>query len=244
MNKIKALFLIAAILLFSGCGTKVPFKAQEALDGAALLYVYVEDKISDDESMQDSLYKIQINGKNVAGEIKSGEYKVFDMKPDTLLVTSIRRNIEKMHIKVSMEEGNSYFLKIESGSFGSSYSFEEVGTTEGQRGVSKTVLAGATGVDLTAYAPDFGGSTAGEDGKTSVPAMTEAQIDAIIEKKLSAMKAAAPVVNTPVVTTTTRSITTPKVSKMDEVQRAFDMMQNGMLTREEFNTIKAEILAK
>jgi len=31
---------------------------------------------------------------------------------------------------------------------------------------------------------------------------------------------------------------------MDEIQKAYDMKEKGMLSEEEFNTLKAEILAK
>lgn len=252
MNKIKALLILAIMLLVSGCGTKVPFKAQEPLDGAALLYVYVVDKVTVDDTMQDSLYKIQINGKNVVGSIEAGEYKVFDMKPATVLVTSLRRNIEKMHQKVTMQAGNSYFLKIESGSFGEAYSFDKVSESEGQNGVAKTTLSGATGIDVTQYTPDFGGSTAGEDSKTvAVPAMTEAEIDAIIERKIaervSKMNIPAPVavpVAAPVASPVPSYSTPAKSSTMDEIQRAYEMKEQGILTQEEFSKIKAEILAK
>ena len=164
------------------------------------------------------------------------------MKPDTILVTAVRRNIEEQNLKVSMQAGNVYFLKIESGSFGALYTFEQVSSSEGQSGIAKTALSGATGIDLTAYTPDFGGSTAGQDGKTAVPAMSEAEIDAIIEKKLKAMQKTAPAVSTAVVQTIQQAA--PKLSKMDEIQRAFEMKEKGMLTHEEFTTIKAEILAK
>ena len=33
-------------------------------------------------------------------------------------------------------------------------------------------------------------------------------------------------------------------SKMDEVQKAYDMKEKGMLSEEEFNRLKAEILAR
>lgn len=250
MNTLKALLVVAIMLLVSGCGTKVPFKAKEPLDGAALLYVYVVDKKSDTKNMSDSKYKLQINGKNVNGEINAGEYRVFDMKPATILVTSVRRNIERMHVKVNMQAGNIYYLKIESGNFGGLYNFNQVSSNEGKREISKSVLAGATGVDLTKYTPDFAGSTAGEDGKTmSVPAMSEAEINAIIEKKINERIAnmpvqAAPVQAAPAAASVPTYVNTPKVSKMDEIQRAYDMKEKGMLTEEEFSTIKAEILAK
>ena len=38
--------------------------------------------------------------------------------------------------------------------------------------------------------------------------------------------------------------TVSKASKMDEIQKAFDMKEKGILSDEEFNTLKAEILAR
>lgn len=242
MNKIKALLFIAIVLLVSGCTTKTPYKAQEPLKDAALLYVYSADVLTDDDSMQNGIFKLQINNKNVAGSMMSGEYKVFDMKPATILMTALRTNIEKQHIKLNMEAGKTYYLKMEAaGGYGEAFSFDEVSASEGQKDLKNSALAGSFEVDAAAYVPDFAGSTAGidEDTKTVVPAMTEAEIDAIIEKKLNARAAAtpapAPVVQTPAVT---------KVSTMDEISRAYEMKEKGIITEDEFSKIKAEILAK
>ena len=233
MNIFKALLIVAIMLLVTGCGTKVPFKAQEPKDGAALLYVYVVDSISDDDSMQDSKFKLRINNKNVAGVIEAGEYKIFDMKPDTILVTAVRKQIEEMHLKLTMQAGKTYFLKIKSSSYGEAYEFEEVSASEGQSGIALTALAGKTGIDITAYVPDYAGSTAGEqDGVIAVPSMTEAEIDAMIEKKLGE-RVIAPTV-----------VTTPKVSKMDQIEKAYQMREKGILTDEEFSKVKADILAQ
>ena len=37
---------------------------------------------------------------------------------------------------------------------------------------------------------------------------------------------------------------TQSISKMDEIQKAYDMKEKGLLSEEEFNTLKSEILAK
>ena len=116
MNTINKLLILAIMLLVSGCGTKTPFKTQEPLEGAALVYFYISDIQSDlDHSMEDSKYKTRINGKNVPGTIEAGEYKVFDMKPTTVLFTTVRRNIEEAHVKLKLEAGKTYYLKTQSG---------------------------------------------------------------------------------------------------------------------------------
>ncbi len=39
MNKIKILLTVALALLISGCGSKMPFKAQEPLANSSLVYM-------------------------------------------------------------------------------------------------------------------------------------------------------------------------------------------------------------
>ena len=257
MNKIKALLIIAVVLLVSGCTTKTPFQVKEPLKDAALVYVYSTDVMSDDDSMQNGKFKLQINNKNVAGSIDAGEYKVFDMKPAVILMTALRTNVEKLHIKLNLEAGKTYYLRVEAKSgYGDAFTFDEVDSRTGKKDLEKSALAGSFEVDAAAYIPDYAGSTAGNDKDTvvAVPAMTEAEIDAIIERKIaervSKMNIPAPVaapvaapavqVSSPVPT----YVTSPKASKMDEIQRAYDMKEKGILSQEDFNTIKAEILAK
>ena len=240
MNTIKALLILALILLISGCATKTPFKTQEPLQGAALVYMYVADTQSNmDHSMEDSKYKTQINGKNVAGTIEAGEYKVFDMKPATVLFTAVRRNIETLHAKLSLQAGQTYFLKTQSGAFGEAFTFEQVSASEASEDLKTSKLAGSFEMDMAAYVPDFGGSTAGKDSDNKIPAMSEAEIDAIIEKKLAAMgtNTQAPAAVAPRVNISTSS-------KLDDIKEAYEMKKEGLLTNEEFKAMKAEILAK
>ena len=241
MNTIKALLILAVMLLISGCTTKTSFKVQEPLNDAALVYMYVTNLQSDmDYSMEDSKYKTQINGKNVAGTIEAGEYKVFDMKPATVMFTAIRRNIESLHVKLNLQAGQTYFLKTQSGAFGEAFTFKQVSASEASKDLKNSKLAGSFEMDMAAYVPDFGGSTAGKDDN-KIPAMSEAEIDAIIEKKLKAMSnnTSAPAA---VSSTTRASVSTS--SKLDDIKEAYNMKKEGLLTNEEFKAMKAEILAK
>ena len=239
MNTIKALLILAVMLLVSGCGTKVPFKAKEALDGAAVVYIYANDTISDDDSVQDDKFQLRINNQNVAGRLNGGEYRVFDMKPATVLVSAVRTNIEEHYVKLSLIAGKVYYLKIQTGAYGEEFTFEEVSASEGQKEIVNTTLAGVTGIDTTAYIPDFAGSTAKKEGVVAVPAMSEAEIDAMIEKKLKA-RTVAPAVSS----TIPPKPRVSKIEQMDELERAYNMKEKGILTQEEFNQMKAEILAK
>ena len=96
-------------------------------------------------------------------------------------------------------------------------------------------------MDMAAYVPDFGGSTAGKDSNNKIPAMSEAEIDAIIEKKLKAMSA-----NTqaPATVSSAPRANVSTSSKLNDIKEAYEMKKEGLLTNEEFKAMKAEILAK
>lgn len=242
MTLSKILFSLSLLIFTSGCTTKTPFTSQEPLQNAALVYFYVSDKQSIiDINMEDAKYKTRINGKNVAGTIEAGEYKVFDMKPATVLFTSVRRNIEEKFLKLNLVAGETYFLKVQSAEFGAAYSFEQVSANEAHKDLQDSKLSGSFEFDMAAYVPDFGGSTAGKDESNKIPAMSEAEIDAIIEKKLKAMGASQQVA-TPVASSPTRS--TSSASKLDNIKEAYEMKKQGLLTNDEFKAMKAEILAK
>lgn len=242
MTLIKSLFLLSLTFFIAGCTTKTPFTSQEPLQDAALVYFYVSEKSSTiDVNMEDSKYKTRINGKNVAGTVEAGEYKVFDMKPATVLFTSVRRNIEEKFLKLNLQAGQTYYLKVQSGSFGGLYSFKEVSATEASKDLAQSSLAGSFEMDMAAYVPDFAGSTAGIDENDKIPSMSEAEIDAIIEKKLKAMGASQQVA-APVRTQVQNN--TSSGSKLDNIKEAYEMKKQGLLTNDEFKAMKAEILAK
>ena len=247
MTILKALLITLSTVLIIGCGTKTPFKAQEPIKDAALVYVYVSDVQSDiDHAMEDAKYKIQINDKNVKGWIKAGEYKVFDMKPATVLFTIIRREIESLDVKLNLEAGKTYYLKTQSGEFGGVFTFKQVSYQNALNDLSNSKLAGSFTEDLTKYVPEFAGSTAGlKDEKPSIPALTESQIDALIEKKMA--KKASMQTNTFSASTpsvTTKSTTSVTGNKLYDIRNAYEMKKQGILSEEEFLKMKSEILAK
>ena len=233
MNLIKSLLLVAvALLITSGCTTKTPFKTQEPLADAALVYFLVTDaQLGMDDAMEDSKYKTRINGKNVRGTIESGEYKVFDMKPATVLFTAVRRNFEEEHVKLNLQAGQTYFLKVQSGDFGGAYVFEQVSASEASEDLKKSKLSGSFEMNMAAYVPEFGGSTAGKTGENVIPAMTEAEIDAIIERKMKAMGAV------PAASAVSSAPRPSSASKLDDIKKAYEMKKEGLLTNEEFKEI-------
>jgi hypothetical protein len=250
MKIIKILLTVVLVLLVSGCGSKKPFVEKQAIDHAALMYVYVADRISDDDQMQNSEFQLRINGQNVEGRVIGGEYKVFDMKPATILLSAVRTNVEEMHLKVKLEADKIYYIEIKESDFGDDFTFKEMSASEARKDLANSVLADSFEIDATKYVPDFAGSTIMKDREMAIPAMSEAEIDALIDKKLNARKATpskvAPVKTqqkvVPVVTSPKPGIS--RATQMDEIERAYSMKEKGMLTQDEFNKIKAEILAK
>lgn len=78
MKKIKIALAVLVALFVSGCGSKVPFKAQEPVAEAALVYVYVAESYGDIESDSYQSYSVRINGKRVGQRLKAGEYTTLD----------------------------------------------------------------------------------------------------------------------------------------------------------------------
>lgn len=242
MYTIKSLLLLALLLLMSGCGAKIPFTAQKPLQDASLVYLYVSNtQSSSDYAMEDANYKIQINDKNVKGMIKAGEYKVFDMKPGTVLFSVIRREIESLDLKLHLTAGKTYYLKTQSGEFGGKFIFEEVNPSVALNDLKENTLAGSFLKDMTKYIPDYADSTVVKDINATIPSLTEAQIDAIIEKKLAASKTLKNKSSYLESRTQSTSVTS---SKLDDIRNAYEMKKQGLLSEEEFKAMKAEILTK
>ena len=245
MKKILFTFSLVVIsLIFTACGSKAPFEVKEPLPEAALVYVYVVDGYSMDDEASHSEYSIRINDKRYLERIESGEYMAFNLKPNPTLMSAVKGQIIEQHIKLNLKNGDINYLRITDNVSSGEFGFEQVSADVARAEIAKTGLAGSNMEDPDNIITELIGEENHDDsivgGKSAgIPQLTEAQIDAIIEKKLADRAVAAPV-QAPAQTYSS----TPKVSKMDEIQRAFDMKNNGMLTQEEFSKIKAEILAK
>ena len=244
----RTLFVFALVvisLIFTACGSKAPFEANKPLPEAALVYVYVVDGYSMDDEASHSEYSIRINNKRYLERIESGEYMVFNLKANATLMSAVKGQIIEQHIKLKLNAGDINYLRITDTVSGGEFAFEQVSSDVARTEIAKTGLAGSNMEDPDNIINELIGEESQDDSivkaNGGVPQLTEAQIDAIIEKKLADRAVATPV-QAPTPTQTYSA--TPKVSKMDEIQRAFDMKNNGMLTEEEFSKIKAEILAK
>ena len=196
----------------SACGSKIPFKKQEPLENSALVYIYLPSNLSTDDSDNTSDYNIRFNGRRVMERIASNEYMAFNVKPEKVTISVVRKQIEEKKISLDLKVGQIYYLKILDNLDGNNFDFVRVNKRDAYPELMKTGLAGS--------------SVESEDNIINV--FTDSPKEEAVV--VAPVTQSAPAVS--------------KVSKMDEIQRAFDMKEKGMLSDEEFNTLKAEILAK
>jgi len=215
MNKLTLLLLSITLLLFSACGSKIPFKKQEPLENSALVYVYQPLNIGTDENMNMSDYNIRFNGRQVMERISTNEYMTFNVKPEKVAISIVRKQIEEKVITLDLKAGQVYYLKILDNLEGNTFDFVRVDKDTAYPELAKTGLAGS--------------SVESEDNIINVFVdEPEKESALVLEKEV----------------TQQQTSVAPSSSKMDEIQKAFDMKEKGMLNEEEFNTLKAEILAK
>jgi len=202
------------LLLLTACGSKAPFVKQEPLANSALVYVYLPSSISDDENQNESDYNIRFNDRQVMERISSGEYMAFNVKPERVEVSIVRKQIEEKSITLDLKVGHTYYLKIEDNLAGNSFDFVRMNKRDAYPELMKTGLAGS--------------SVESEENIINV-FIDEPKKDETVIMSPTAPQTV-PVANTS--------------SKMDKIQKAYDMKEKGMLSEDEFNTLKAEILAK
>ena len=96
-NILRTVSLLVISMVFIGCGSKVPFKVQEPLENAALVYVYVTQDVGTQESQGGSDYSIRINNKRYLERIRGGEFISFNLKPQPMTISVTRAQIEEKH---------------------------------------------------------------------------------------------------------------------------------------------------
>lgn len=257
-KSLSILVLLVISLVFSACGAKAPFEAKQPLPEAALVYVYVVKGMSSGEDASHADYNIRINGKRYLERIESGEYMVFNLKPNPTLMSAVKSQIIEEHIKLDLKAGDINYLRITDNVAYGEFGFEQVSASVAKEEIVKTGLAGSSLESPDNIITELIGLEDEDDSlvgdkSNKVPALTEAQIDAIIEKKLAQRSAAnggQAIVEekssafTPSVTNSTSKTGISKASKMSKIKEAYDMKQQGIITDEEFQTLKADILAK
>lgn len=90
MKTLKILLLTITLLLITACGNRTPFKQQEPLENAALVYVYASVQVMTDESSSDPEYSIRINNKPYMQRVKEGEYIVLNLKPQAMTISATK----------------------------------------------------------------------------------------------------------------------------------------------------------
>lgn len=201
MKKIVPILSIIFLLFLSGCGTKVPYKVQEPLKEASLVYVYVTSINNFGENLSESSYQIRINNKKTTKKIMNNEYIAFNLKTGDITISVTRTQIEERSIKLHLEAGKTYYLRIKTDIDDGGFEFEEVKKSVGIQEIVKTNLAGATQ----------------EDNNST---------------------------KSPLIQTETQDEKKDTLSKTDEIKKAYELKNQGIISNEEFEALKKEILAK
>ncbi len=200
--KLLTTFLLFFILLFmSACGTKIPFKEQEVVADASLVYIYAPMSFSADDTIDNGDYSVYINNKRYEQDIKLGEYIPLNLKPKNTKLSVRAIDIEELSITLDLKPANTYYLKI-SGS--DTFSFKAVEENIALKEIRKTVLAGAFEKSVSETITELVGSD--DDNKS-------------VENKK-----------------------TTESSKLQELQDAAKLKEQGLLTDEEFKALKSDIL--
>ena len=198
MNKLFfQLILLLLTITFTAC-SKTPFKEQKLQADSALVYIYVAEDDSINDTYRNSAYKINLNGIRANDSIGISEYMPYKLNSDNLIVTATRGDIETQKLKLQLEAGKAYFLRVRSFSddFGK-FKFEVVDKAVALNEIRNATLA--------------------------------AKIDKKEEFINSLMQ---------------KEETNKSLSKMDEIQKAYKLKKDGVITEEEFKKLKADILAK
>lgn len=205
-----SLFLVVGSM-FVGCGSKSPYVEQKPVEGAALVYVYVVPQEGVTDNNKEHAYKIRVNGKNVEGYVKVGEYVALNLKPGNIEISAIRADVEVQSIKLQLSVGDINYLKVKS----YSDSFAKFDIIKMQNAVAKKEI------------------TTSVDAKSKNIIEKEIEDTAIFaDKKESAKEQNAPV---------QQNISS---NKTDELEKAYKLKEKGVITEEEFKTLKSQIISK
>ena len=143
MKILKTLTLTLILLLITACGSRVPFKKQEPLENAALVYVYVPESVTAGEDTQTYDYSIRINNKRYLERITEGEYLAFNLKPLTIDLSATRAQVEEHKLSVTLQAGQIYYFKIQKQD-DATFTFERVEPSIASKEIAKTGLAGSS----------------------------------------------------------------------------------------------------
>jgi uncharacterized protein DUF2846 len=230
MKIIKILLLSLILLLLTGCGNRTPFKAQEPLENAALVYIYTTTSVTSDENTNESDYSIRINNKPVMQRIKSGEYMVFNLKPQPMTISTTKKQIDEKVLNLDLKTGQIYYLKIKDDLDDGSFAFHKVENSIGSKEIAKTGLAGSSEESQENIITEFVNPKETESVEVKPTVAPATAVVPVVVPQASAPAPAA-------------SAAAP-VSKTDEIMKAYEMKEKGIVSDEEFKALKTNILNK
>ncbi|EDZ63709.1 hypothetical protein SMGD1_1550 [Sulfurimonas gotlandica GD1] len=226
MKIIQILLLSATLLLVTACGNRTPFKKQEPLENAALVYIYALDNVSSSESSTASDYNIRINNKPYMERIKQGEYIVLNLKPQAMTISATKKQVEEKVLTLDFKTGHIYYLKIKDDLDNGAFEFQQVNNSIGSKEIIKTGLAGSSEESQENIITEFVN-----------PKETES-----VEVKAVVAPVVAPIA-IPQASTPAQSLSAP-MSKTDEIMKAYGLKEKGIISDEEFKALKTNILNK
>ncbi|MCX6075791.1 MAG: DUF2846 domain-containing protein [Campylobacterales bacterium] len=219
MKNVKNIIVVVILLLLAACGNKTPYSVQKPLENAALVYVYADSAVGYyGEGMTSTYFNIRINNKRYLQRIRSGEYLAFDLKPEAMSISATRAQIEEKVVKLDLKAGQIYYLKIRDNLDGGRFEFEQMNEEVAVKEIAKTGLAGSSEESTKNIITEFVNSK--EDKKENTSAKVEST------------------------TTAQPNADTNGLSKSDEIEKAHNLKEKGILSEEEFKALKTEILTK
>ncbi|WP_294960733.1 hypothetical protein [Sulfurimonas sp.] len=216
MKIINILLLSIALFLITACGNRTPFKTQTPLEKASLVYIYTLSQVSFDDNPSNPEYSIRINNKRYSQRIKEDEYIALNLKPQKMTISATKKQIEEKVLNMDLKIGQIYYVKMITKD-GGSFEFVQVNNDIGSKEITKTGLAGSS-----------------EEAEENI--ITEF----INPKDTESVEVKA--TTTTLVPTTNQTVA--PMSKTDEIMKAYDLKQKGIINDEEFKTLKINILSK
>ncbi|MDO8454398.1 MAG: hypothetical protein Q7S59_07505, partial [Sulfurimonas sp.] len=166
------------------------------------------------ESINNAYFNIRINNKRYLQRIRSGEYMAFDLKPEAMIISATRAQIEEKAVQLDLKAGQIYYLKIRDNLDGGRFEFEQMSEEAAAKEIVKTGLAGSS-----------------EESRNNI--ITEF----VNSKEDTSVKVEPTITTQPIADTNAPS-------KSDEIEKAHNLKEKGILSEEEFKALKNEILAK
>jgi len=198
MKKSKQFLFTIILFAFLGCADRTPFKEQEPIKNSALVYVYTLKSVSANEDYNYAPYTISIDNKIETPKLMQSEYAIYDLKPKELVISARKNVLIEKDVKLNLEAGNIYYLKIKENLDDESFSFQRIDETNALQEIAKTGLVGSNYIFEN-----------------------DDKVERVSEKT---------------------SDTNELKAQTDEIQRLYDMKEKGILTQEEFETLKAKVI--